>query len=38
MKKKYLMVDDHILAKVLGKIIKIIGIEKFSDTKVLIEK
>ena len=30
--KKYLMVDDYMLDKVLDKIKKIIGIEKFVDT------
>ena len=35
--KKYLTVDDHILDKVLDKIKKIIGIEKFDDNKILIE-
>ena len=34
--KKYLMVDDYMLDKVLDKIKKIIGIEKFGDTKIFI--
>ena len=33
----YLMVDGNILDKVLDKIKNIIGIEKFDDTKILIE-
>ena len=36
--KKYLMVDDNILDKVLDKIKNIIGIEKLDDTKILIEQ
>ena len=35
--KKYLIVDDYIPGKVLGKIKEIIGIEKFDDTKFLID-
>ena len=35
--KKYLIVDDNILDKLLDIIKKIIGIEKFDDTKTLIE-
>ena len=35
--KEYLMVDDYILDKVLDKIKKIIGIERFNDTKLLID-
>ena len=35
--KKYLMSDDNILDKVLNKIKKIIDIEKFDDTKILID-
>ena len=31
--KKYLMVDDYVLDKVLNKIKKIIGIGRFDDTK-----
>ena len=34
--KKYLMVDDYMLDKVLDKIKKIIGIEKFVDTQIFI--
>ena len=29
--------DDYVLDKVLGKIKEIIGIEKFNDTKILID-
>ena len=36
MKKKYLMVDDYTLDKVLDKIEKI-GIDKLDDTKTLID-
>ena len=36
--KKYLMADDNILNKVLDKIEKIVGIEKFDNTKILIER
>ena len=36
--KKYLMVDDYIVDKVLDKIKEIIGIEKFDDTRILIDK
>ena len=36
-KKKYLMIDDYILDKVLDKIKEIIGIGKSDDTKILIE-
>ena len=35
--KKYLMVDDYIVDKVLDKIKEIIGIEKFDDTRILID-
>ena len=35
--KKYLIVDDNILDKLLDIIEKIIGIKKFDDTKTLIE-
>ena len=35
--KKYLMVDYCMLDKELGKIKEIIGIEKFDDTKILID-
>ena len=35
--KKYLMVDDHIINKVLDKIKEITGIEKFDNTKILID-
>ena len=34
--KKYLMVDDYMLDKVLDKIKEIIGIDEFGDTKILI--
>ena len=34
--KKHLMVDNYMLAKVLDTISKIIGIEKFDNTKILI--
>ena len=33
-----MMVDDYMLGKVLGKIKEIIGIEKFDDTKISIDK
>ena len=36
--KKYLMVGDYMLDKVLVKIKEIIGIKKFDDTKILIDK
>ena len=32
------MADDNVLNKVLDKIEKIIGIEKFDNTKILIER
>ena len=35
--KKYSMVDDYMLGKVLNKIKEILGIEKFDDTKILID-
>ena len=35
--KKYLMVDDYMLDKALDKIKEIIGLEKFYDTKILID-
>ena len=35
-KKKYLMVNDYTLDKVLNKI-KIIGIEKFNNARILID-
>ena len=35
--KKCLMVDDYIVDKVLDKIKEIIGIEKFDDTRILID-
>ena len=35
--KKYLMINDNILDKVLDKIKKIIGIEKIDDAEILIE-
>ena len=35
--KKYLMFDDYMLDKVLGKIKMIIGIGRFDDNKILIE-
>ena len=31
------MIDDYVLDKVLDKIEEIIGIEKFEDTKILID-
>ena len=36
-KKTFLMVDDHMLNKVLDNIKEIISIEKFDDTKILID-
>ena len=36
-KKKYLMINYNILDKVLDKIKEITGIEKFDDTKILID-
>ena len=35
--KKFLVVDDYMLGKVLDKIKKTIDIEKFDDTKILID-
>ena len=35
--KKYLMVNDYMLDKVLDKIIETIGTVKFDDTKILID-
>ena len=35
--KKYLIVDDYMLNKALAKVKEIIGIEKFDDTKTLID-
>ena len=35
--KRHLMVHDYMLAKVLDMIKKIIGIEKFDNTKILID-
>ena len=35
--KKYLIVDDYTLDKVLDKIKMIISIEEFNDTKILVE-
>ena len=37
MKEKVLMVDDYMLDKVLSKIKNITDIEKFDDTKILID-
>ena len=37
MNEKHLVIDDYMLDKVLDKIKKIIGIEKFDDTKKLID-
>ena len=37
MKKKYFMVDDYMLERVLDKITEIIGIENFDNTKILID-
>ena len=36
-RKKYLMIYDYMLHKVLGNIREAIGIEKFDDTKILID-
>ena len=36
-RKKYMMVEDYMVGRVLNKIKKIIDIEKFDDTKILIE-
>ena len=38
MTKKYLMVDDYMLDKVLYKIKEIVGIEKIDENTVLIDK
>ena len=35
--KKYLMVDDYMLYKLLDNIKEMIGIGKFDDTKILID-
>ena len=35
--KKYFMVNDYLLDKVLDEIKEIIGIENFDDTKILID-
>ena len=35
--KKYLIVDDYTLDKVLDKIKMIMSIEEFNDTKILVE-
>ena len=35
--KKYLMADDYMLGRILNKIKKITDIEKFDDTKILID-
>lgn len=37
MKKKYLMIDDHMLGKVLGKIKMIMSIGKLDHIKTLVE-
>ena len=37
-RKKYLVIDDYMLDNVLDKVKEIIGIEKFADIKVLIDK
>ena len=37
-RKKYLMMDDYMLDKVSDKIKEIIGIKKFDDSKILIDK
>ena len=37
MREKYLTIDDYVLDKVLDKTEEIIGIEKFDDTKILID-
>ena len=36
-KKKYLVIDDYVINKLLDKIKEIIDIEKFDNTKILIE-
>ena len=36
-RKQYVIVHDYMLNKVLDKIIEVIGIEKFDDTKILID-
>ena len=36
--KKYLMVGDNMLDKILEKIKEIIGVEKFNNTKILIDR
>ena len=36
-RKTYFMSDDYMLGRVLGKIKEIAGIEKFDDTKILID-
>ena len=36
-RKKYLMANDYMLDKVLGKMKEIISIEKFDDTQILID-
>ena len=36
--REYLMVDDYMLDKVLDQIKEIIGIEKFDDTQILIDR
>ena len=36
--KKYLMVGDNMLDKILEKIKEIIGVEKFNNTKNLIDR
>ena len=36
--KKYLMVGDYMLDKILEKIKEIIGVEKFNNTKILIDR
>ena len=36
-RKAYFMSDDYMLGRVLGKIKEIAGIEKFDDTKILID-
>ena len=36
--KKYLMVGDYMIDKILEKIKEIIGVEKFNNTKILIDR
>ena len=36
-RKKYFMIDNYVLHKLLGRIKEIIGVENFDDTKLLID-